>query len=280
MKAEFADAVEQVAIVLFKPKSSGNIGAVARALKNMGLADLRLVAPTRFNRRAAAAMAVHADDVLDKARIYPSLAAALEDCTLTVGTTCRPGPYRSSAQTLREMAADLALESRVNKVAIIFGPEDCGLTNQELKLCHRLLTIPTAPDYRSINLAQSVMIVAYELMMAFGATDTGVALDDIASAGDGGAGENPNLPELISRAPAQAVEAMMERMAAALVAIGFVPADNPDHIMFAIRNILGRSGLSPRELDILNGLARQIGWFAEGGRETIAAKLRSGRKIR
>ena len=267
--------MEQLAIVLFKPKSSGNIGAVARALKNMGLADLRIVAPARFNRRVASAMAVHAGDVLDKARIYPNLIDALEDSTLTVGTTCRPGLYRSSAQALREMAADLALESRVNRIAVIFGPEDSGLTNQELKLCHRLLTIPTAPDYRSINLAQAVMLVAYELMMASDATHDRAALDDIA-----GLVENPNRPELISRAPAQAVEAMLERLADALVSIGFIPANNPDHIMFAIRNILGRSGLSPRELDILNGLAHQIGWFAEGGRETIAAKLRAGRKIR
>jgi tRNA/rRNA methyltransferase len=277
--------VKQLAIVLFKPKSSGNIGAVARALKNMGLADLRLVAPARFNRRAAATMAVHADDILDNARIYPDLIAALDDCTLTVGTTCRPGPYRSSAKALREMAAELSLASRVNKVAIIFGPEDSGLTNQELKLCHRLLTIPTAPDYCSLNLAQAVMLVAYELMMASGVAETRAALGDAricdeANRTEPGRVEPQNQPELIQRAPAAAVEAMLERLAAALVAIGFIPADNPDHIMFAIRNVLGRSGLSPRELDILNGLAHQIGWFAEGGRETIEAKLRSGRKIR
>lgn len=285
LNAKAPATVEQLAIVLFKPKSSGNVGAVARALKNMGLADLRLVAPTRFNRRAAAAMAVHAGDVLDSARVYPNLVEALNDRTLTVGTTCRPGPYRSSAKALREMAAELALASRLNKVAIIFGPEDSGLTNQELKLCHRLLTIPTAPDYRSINLAQAVMIVAYELMMASGVADTSAARDGAGSSDEADQtepdrAEPPNRPELISRAPAQAVEAMLERLAAALVAIGFAPADNPDHIMFAIRNVLGRSGLSPRELDILNGLAHQIGWFAEGGRETIEAKLRAGRKIR
>jgi len=263
--------MEHLAIVLFKPKSSGNIGAVARALKNMGLSDLRLVAPPSFNRRAAAAMAVHAGDVLDSARTYPDLVAALDDCTLTVGTTCRPGPYRSAAYPLREMAAELSQASVANKVAIIFGPEDFGLTNQELKLCHRLLTIPTAPDYPSLNLAQAVMLVAYELMMAARAAP---ATTDVANEREAGAAE------AIQRAPAPAVDAMMERLAAALVAIGFSSVDNPDHIMFAIRNMLGRSGVSPRELDILNGLARQIGWFANGGRETIEAKLRAGRKIR
>ncbi len=264
--------MEPFAIVLFKPKASGNVGAVARALKNMGLSDLRLVAPVDFNRGAAATMAVHGADVLDSARIYPNLSAALEGCTLTVGTTCRPGPYRSSAHELRETAADLAIASRANKVAIIFGPEDFGLTNEELKLCQRLLTIPTAPEYSSLNLAQAVMILAYELMMAFRVSQDGAVTGPQANSEEAGG--------VIRRAQAVEVEAMMERLAAALVAIGFIPADNPDHIMFTIRNILGRSGLSKRELDIMNGLAHQIGWFAEDGRETIQAKLRAGRKIR
>jgi tRNA/rRNA methyltransferase len=272
-----AASMNHPAIVLFKPKSSGNIGAAARALKNMGLTDLRLVAPIRFNRRAAATMAVHAGDILENARIYPDLVSALEDCTLTVGTTCRPGPYRSSAKTLPEIAAEISLASATNRVAIIFGPEDFGLTNQELKLCHRLLTIPTAPEYPSLNLAQAVMVVAYELMMA--ARARGSADENVDRSGLE-RGSDPSQSEPLQRAPAAAVDAMMERLASALVSIGFISADNPDHIMFAIRNMLGRSGVSPRELDILNGLARQIGWFAEGGRETIEAKLRAGRKIR
>jgi len=266
--------MEPFAIVLFKPKTSGNVGAVARALKNMGLSDLRLVAPVDFNRGVAATMAVHGADVLDGARIYPDLSAALEGCTLTVGTTCRPGPYRSSAHELRETAGDLAIASRANKVAIIFGPEDFGLTNEELKLCQRLLTIPTAPEYSSLNLAQAVMIVAYELMMASRVSQDGAGTGSQANSEEAGEAEP------IPRAPAGEVEAMMARLAAALVAIGFIPADNPDHIMFTIRNILGRSGLSERELDILNGLAHQIGWFAGGGRETIEAKLLAGKKIR
>lgn len=265
--------MEQFAIVLFKPKAAGNIGAAARALKNMGLRDLRLVAPLDFDRQAAAAMAVHASDLLRRARVYPDLASALADCTLTVGTTARPGPYRSSARPLREMAAELARAARHNKVALIFGPEDRGLTNEELKLCQRLLTVPAASEYCSLNLAQAVMLVAYELMMA---SDKGAPALETANRGVGQA--EPS--DVRARAPVTAVEAMFERLAAALVAIGFIPADNPDHIMFAIRNFLGRSGVAPRELDILNGLARQIGWFAEGGRETIEAKRRAGRKIR
>jgi tRNA/rRNA methyltransferase len=168
--------------VLFSPKSSGNVGAAARALKNMGFGDLRLVAPRDYDPRAAAAMAVHADDVLERERIYPNLAAALDDRTLTVGTTCRIGPYRSETRALRDAASGLIAESDANRVAIVFGPEDFGLTNAEIAQCHRLITIPTAPDYPSLNLAQAVIVVAYELMLAAGAARIPMEAGEWASA--------------------------------------------------------------------------------------------------
>lgn len=254
------DGGDSFAFVLFKPKLAGNAGAAARALKNMGFSDLRLVAPGNLNRRAAAAMAVHAADVLASASTYPDLGAAVADCTITVGTTCRTGLYRSAAQPLREAAAELVTLATTNRIAIIFGPEDRGLTNRELKRCHRLITIPTAPDYASLNLAQAVVVVAYELMMAARAANRSAATLELVGAGE--------------------THAMLERMAEALVAIGFLPADNPEHIMFAIRGIFGRSGLTARELDIFNGMARQIRWAGEGGVETLARKRRAGKKLR
>ncbi len=256
-------ALDQFAFVLFSPKSSGNVGAAARALKNMGLGDLRLVAPRDYDPRAAASMAVHANDVLERARIFPDLAAALDDRTLVVGTTCRVGPYRGEARALRAAAPVLIGQSAANRVAIVFGPEDFGLTNLEIAQCHRLITIPTAPDYPSLNLAQAVVVVAYELMLAAGAAgaaDVPVAAGEFASAGD--------------------VEAMHRRMAEALVAIGFLPAENPDHLMLTLRAMLGRGGVRPRELDILNGIARQVRWVAEDGAATLTAKRASGRKLR
>ncbi len=258
-----ASRSDRFAFVLIKPKASGNVGAAARALKNMGFGDLRLVAPYRFSKRAAQAMAVHARDVLDRARIFSELAAAVEDCGLVVGTTCRTGQYRSIAKPIGGVASELIALSAANRIAILFGPEDFGLTNRELKFCDRLATIPAAPDYPSLNLAQAVMVTAYELMTASRASrEPAVAVDS---------------PAL---APAAEVDAMLARMANALVAIGFLPGDNPDHIMFAVRAMLGRSGVTPRECDILNGIARQIQWFGTGGRETIAAKRRAGTKIR
>jgi tRNA/rRNA methyltransferase len=252
--------LDQFAFVLFKPKSAGNVGAAARALKNMGLSDLRLAAPQIRHKREAATMAVHGRDVLEGAKTYTDLAAAVTDCTLTVGTTCRPGFYRSDISAIRDSAPSLMHESHANRIAIVFGPEDFGLTNQELKLCQRLVTIPTAPAYPSLNLAQAVIVVAYELMLA------------------AGAGRQTGEPMEFS--PVAEVDAMFERMAQALIAIGFLPEDNPDHIMFALRAIFGRSGLRPRELDILSGIAKHVGWFAEGGYETIASKRRAGKRLR
>jgi TrmH family RNA methyltransferase len=255
-------STEQIAFVLCRPMRAGNIGSVARALKNMGLRDLRLVAPAASPRsRAATAMAVHAGDLLAKAAIHDDLDSALADCTITVGTTCRAGPYRSGASRLREAASELIAEAAANRIAIVFGPENHGLTNDELKRCHRLITIPTADEYPSLNLAQAVMVVAYELRLA--ATDAA-----------------EQTPSALALAPAGEVEAMFTRMADALVAIGFLPEDNPDHIMFALRAMLGRSGLTARELDILNGIARQTKWTAEGGALTLANKRADGKRLK
>jgi tRNA/rRNA methyltransferase len=247
--------------VLVRPLQAGNVGSAARALKNMGLGHLRLVAPKAgAGGRAAATMAVHAGDVLRNARRFDDLGAALADCTLAVGTTCRPGLYRSGVVGVREAAAQLVAEAAGNRVAVIFGPEDTGLVNRDLKFCQRLVTIPTAPEYPSLNLAQAVMLVAYELMMAAGAAR--------------------EMPVAEPYASAAAVDAMLERLSEALVAIGFLPAENPEHIMFALRAILGRAGIGVRELDILSGIARQIRWFSESGLEAAEAKRRSGKKLR
>jgi tRNA/rRNA methyltransferase len=256
-------ARDNFAFVLFKPQSPGNIGAAARALKNMGFDDLRLVAPGPLNNREAVAMAVHADDVLAGATTYPDLPSALADCSVTVGTTSRRGGYRSTAQPLRAAAIELDTLSNSNRIAVIFGREDRGLTNRELKLCHRLITIPTAPEYPSLNLAQAVVVVAYELMMASSAS---TASADASAA-----------REFVS---ATVSDAMLARMADALVSIGFIDEQNPDHIMFAMREIFGRSGLTSRDVEILNGMARQIRWVAEGGSQTLADKRRAGKKLR
>ncbi|MGH7949337.1 MAG: RNA methyltransferase [Candidatus Binataceae bacterium] len=249
------------AFVMVRPRSAGNIGSAARALKNMGFGDLRLVEPAASNPRMARAMAVHARDVLDGARRFATLADSIADCAIVAGTTCRDGPYRNDARLLRGAVHELVTLASSNRVALVFGTEDRGLTNRELKLCQRLITIPASAEYRSLNVAQAILVVGYELMLA---AETGHAVGAVT-------------PQL---APAREVDAMLERMGEALVSIGFLPADNPDHIMFALRAILGRSGVSSRELDILNGIARQMRWVAEGGSATLDAKRRAGQKLR
>lgn len=252
--------LDRIAIVLVKPKISGNAGAAARALKNMGFSDLRIVAPRDWNAEAARVMAVHAGDILERAQFFSTLLDAVGDRTLTVGTTCRTGPYRSEIQSIRSAASILIAEAQTNRIAIVFGPEDYGLSNEEIGQCHRLVTIPASAEYPSLNLAQAVMVVAYEISQACDPISPAGAASEFASA--------------------DSVERMLVRMAAALEAIGFVSSQSADHIMQAIRTMLGRGGLRPRELDILNGLARQIRWFAQGGREVIERKREAGERIR
>src|SRR5271154_7137245 len=139
--------LDNIAIVLVKPKAAGNVGSAARALKNMGLGDLRIVAPRDWDADSAKVMAVHAGDVLERAGFFPTLSEALKDRTLTVGTTCRSGPYRSEVRSLREAAPDLVHAAATNRLAIVFGPEDYGLSNEEIGQCQRLITIPAAADY-------------------------------------------------------------------------------------------------------------------------------------
>jgi tRNA/rRNA methyltransferase len=231
-------------IVLVRPRYSGNIGAVARAMRNMGINDLALVNPSQLCRNAADTMAVHARDVLDMMQVHSSLRAAVADCGLVVGTTCRPGLYRDGALTLRALAPHILAAATANRVALVFGPEDSGLSNDDLRLCHRLVTIPTDPGYTSLNVAQAALLCCYEVFIA--------AQEEAAA---------PSRP----LAMAERQELMYEKLKRALLKIGFLHGDNPDHIMFALRRILGRAGLEDRDVRILLGMARQIEWYASGG---------------
>ena len=251
-------SLDRVRVVLVRAKSSGNVGSVARAMKNMGLSDLRLVAPRRYRPRSAAKMAVHASDVLGRVKLFASLGDAIADCGWVVGTTCRPGPYRARALTPREAAPQILSVCSGNRVALIFGPEDHGLSNDELKLCHELITIPTDSGYASLNLAKAVLVCLYELFLA-------------------------RYPSR-SPAPALATSDRLERMYAnlgrALVAIGFLHGANPEHIMFTVRRIFGRARLDPREVAIWLGIARQIEWFAEEGRGVVEEKRSKGLRLK
>ncbi len=243
--------LSNIRVVLVRPRGAANVGAVARAMKNMGVAELVLVRPALVRAFWSKALAVHADDVLERVRRCDSLDEAVADCGLVVGTTCRGGLYRAAAEPPRKVAPHIMESAAANRVALVFGPEDHGLNNEDLKRCQRLIAIPADPGYPSLNLAQAVMVCCYELFLA-----ADLVLPVAA----------PALP------PAEQVERMFERLQAALLSIGFLHRDNPDHIMFALRRMLGRARLESQDVQILLGLARQIEWFGRGGWEVMARK--------
>ncbi|MCX8072501.1 MAG: RNA methyltransferase [Candidatus Binatia bacterium] len=238
-------SLDRVRIILVRPAGAANVGAVARAMKNMGLSQLVLVQPRFRNRFWVRAMAVHAGDIVEQMRVVSDLAEAVGECGLVVGTTCRAGLYRTPTGTARELAGQIVSCAQNNLVGLVFGPEDHGLPNEDIKLCHRLLTIPASPAYPSLNLAQAVMVVCYELFLA--------------------AQEGRSVEPALQLAPARDVEFMFQRLRAALLRIGYLHPQNPDHILFAFRRILGRAGLEARDVKILLGLARQIEWYGAGG---------------
>jgi tRNA/rRNA methyltransferase len=251
--------LENIKIVLVRPRGSGNIGSVARAMKNFGARELAIVGKARTRSFWAKAMAVHGRDVLSEAKSYDTLRAAIADCTLVVGTTCRAGLYRDHSQEARGVAPTIAAAASSGKVAVIFGPEDHGLSNKDLESCQLLLTIPSHPDYQSLNVAQAAVVCLYEIYVASLAPDR----------------EKP-----IQRAEAEQIERLFDIMRASLLKIGFLDSENPAHMLLALRRILGRGGLEEKDVRILTGLFRQIEWYAERGWKVVEEKESQGIKIR
>jgi TrmH family RNA methyltransferase len=157
-----------IRIVLVEPSHPGNIGAVARAMKNMALAELTLVRPRLFPHEEATARASGATDVLERARIVDSVAAAVADCGFVAATTSRPRDQNFRALDLHEAALRIFEMSERGPAAVLFGAERTGLTNEELALAHMLIRIPANPDYASLNLAMAVQLACYELFRAAG----------------------------------------------------------------------------------------------------------------
>ena len=228
------------AIVLVEPQGAGNIGSVCRAMLNFGATDLRLVNPQVDHLgREARNMAVKAADLLEQATIYTSLADALNDCSLSIGTTRRFGRYREGLLHPDE-AADLVLASHPSDLtALVFGREDKGLFTSELDLCQHFVTIPTDARLPSMNLAQSVLVCMYEVYKKAGER----------------AGQQHGRKKLAAN---HQLEALYQHMTDSLLHIGYLNPQNPDHIMRTYRRILGRAGLNDREVRILRGLFNQV----------------------
>lgn len=236
-----AEPMRNLRVVLVRPRGAANVGAAARAMKNLGAADLVLVRPALPRLAAAERMAVHARDLVRAARVVESLPAAVAECQLVVGTTCRTGGYRDAVEDLEALAPLIASRAAAGPVAVVFGPEDHGLGNADLRHCQRLCAIDTSAAYASLNLAQAVLLVCWEVRRAVRAG---------APAAVGPA------------APAGEVGALLDHLQAALLRIGYLNPQNPAHVMHALRDILGRAGLTPQDVRVLRGMARQIEWAA------------------
>lgn len=225
-----------IRIVLVGTTHPGNIGAVARAMKNMGLHDLALVSPRYFPHDDASARASGAEDILGNARVVDSLDAAIADCCYVAGASARSRTIGWPSMPPRECAARLVVESAHGNVAVVFGPEKSGLTNEDLDRCHTLLTIPTDPGFSSLNLAMAVQVMTYELRLAF--------QDEV---DDEPAREAP-------LATAQELENFYVHLEQVLTDSGFLDPDNPRHLMRRLRRLFSRALPDRNEVNILRGV--------------------------
>ena len=225
----------RVRVVLNRPESASNVGAVARVISNTGLSGLDLVQPCDFRTVEAWRMAWRSEDVLEQVRVFDSLEAARADAAYVAGFAGREG-RKVDPITPRQMAAEIAALDAGAGAAIVFGCESRGLTEEELGLCQRRVRIPSHPRQASLNLAQAVMVAAYEIFVA--------------------SGEPPEKAR--ERATAGEADLALGAFRDALLEIGFLPADHPESRFVEWRELFGRAGLSARETRVLLALARRI----------------------
>ncbi|MDR1853309.1 MAG: RNA methyltransferase [Azoarcus sp.] len=229
--------LDRIRVVLTRPSHPGNIGAAARAMKTMGLHDLWLVAPTSFPDPVAVARASGAADVLDHAQVTPTLSQALAGTVFAAALTARRRDLALPRAAPREAAAELLAWREKGDVALVFGNEASGLTNDELALCARPVTIPTSPDYSSLNLGAAVQLMCYELRLA--------ALGETA----------PFAAEpLPDPATHEEIEGFFAHLEAGIVASGFLDPAKPRRLMPRLRRLFGRARLEKEEVAILRGI--------------------------
>jgi len=227
--------------VLIGTSHAGNVGAAARAMKVMGFRDLVLVAPRWpdvLERDEAVAMASGATDVLHAARVVPTLAEALEGITYACATAMTPRDFGPPARAPRELFSELAPQS--HRVAFVFGSERFGMSNDDVYRCHVCLSIPTMPDYGSLNLAQAVQLLAYDWRQALGGFDV-----------------QPRTPD-VQRADAVAVQGVLDHWRQTLVDIDFLDPAVPRKLVPRLQQLLNRSQLTMEEVHILRGIARAV----------------------
>jgi tRNA (cytidine32/uridine32-2'-O)-methyltransferase len=242
-------SLERVEIVLVRPARPANVAAACRAMKNMGLGRLRLVEPPPgLEAPEARALAYGAWDVLDAASVESSLRDAVSGSLLVVGTS---GRASAESWTPREFAASAETRAMGGRISIVFGPEASGLRNDELDLCQARVHIPTAADHSSLNLAQAVLILGYEIFLA-------------------ASRDAPRVPSQ-QRATAGEIEEALDGLREGLLGIGFLNEENPGAILAEARRWIARSAPTRREITLLRGVGRQVEWAAR-----VIARSRRG----
>ncbi len=228
-----------IRIVLVGTTHPGNIGAVARAMKNMGLRDLALVAPRHFPHEDATARASGADDVLANAGVYESLAEAIADCVYVTGASARSRAINWPCLDARDAAAKIIDESGRGTVAAVFGPEKTGLLNEHLDLCDTLLSIPTDPQFSSLNLAMAVQVVTYEIRAAEAEKPAGYEAD-------------------APPASSEEMEHFYAHLEQVLTDVRFLDPENPRHLMRRLRRLFIRARPDKNEVNILRGILTAV----------------------
>ena len=229
---------DNISFILVDTMESGNIGASARALKNCGFSRLELVRPENFPSGEAGWFAHGADDVLSSAGVFPDLASALRDKSVVVGTTRRAGKKRGQTVSVREAAGRIRGLAERNRVALLFGREDGGLRNDQAAECSFMIRIPSSSQHPSFNLAQAVLIVAYELFL----TSEPLKPSAVAITGD----------ELTG---------LFERLRGLMKTAGYEPKgirDDEEGILADLKRIISRAGITPREARMLHGIISQL----------------------
>jgi TrmH family RNA methyltransferase len=228
-----------IRIVLVGTTHPGNIGAVARAMKNMGLSDLVLVNPKYFPHEDATARASGAEDLLESATVASDLDEALADCVFAAGASARSRAIEWPCMEPRECAARLVEEAVGGTVAVVFGPEKSGLSNSDLDRCQVLLTIPTDPEFSSLNIAMAVQVVTYELRLA--------RLD----------ARQPDEPE-IPPATGEEMEHFYAHLENVLTDTGFLDPENPRTLMRRLRRLFIKAQPDQNEVNILRGILTSV----------------------
>jgi tRNA/rRNA methyltransferase len=236
---------DNITIILVKSLAPGNIGSTARAMKNMGLSRLCLVGPQCAVNEESYRMATNAGSILQAAQQTKTLREAIAGAGYVFGTTARIRRLRPHIFP-PEMGEKVAELLPNNRVALVFGPEDRGLSNEHLELCNEIISIPTARGGKSLNLSHAVIIMCYEIHRALH--------------GSRAAHKKPLL------APAGDVENMYDHMRSALLEIGYLDPQNPDLTLGSFRRILTRAGLKKEEVQLIRGVFRQLLWYIKKNR--------------